>query len=58
MNLNWKQSLVGIIQSSLALGPIYFDVYPYFSLSLSNSNICEALTLNVKNHGYNYIEGT
>ena len=27
-NLNWKQSLMGIIQSSLAHGPVYFDVYP------------------------------
>lgn len=57
-NLNWKQSLMGIIESSLALGPVYFDAYPNLSLSLSDSNIFEALTLNVKTHGYNYIPGT
>ncbi|KAL8493010.1 hypothetical protein ACS0TY_024281 [Phlomoides rotata] len=57
-NLNWIQSLMRIIQSSLALGPVYFDVYPNLSLSLSDSNICDSLTLNIKTHGYNYIKGT
>ena len=27
-NMNWKQSLMGIIQSSLTNGPVYFNVYP------------------------------
>ena len=27
-NLDWKKSLMGIIQSSLAHGPVHFDVYP------------------------------
>ena len=57
-NLNWKQSLMGIIQSSLAHGPVYFNVYPNLQLSLSDVNILDALTLNVKTHGYNYIPGT
>lgn len=57
-NLNWKQSLMGIIQSSLAHGPVYFDVYPNLQLSLSDVNILDALTLNVKTHGYNYVSGS
>ena len=57
-NLNWKQSLMGIIQSSLAHGPVYFNVYPNLQLSLSDANITEALTLNVKTHGYNYMPGS
>ncbi|KAL8488701.1 hypothetical protein ACS0TY_024840 [Phlomoides rotata] len=57
-NLNWKQSLMGIIQSNLAHGPVYFDVYPNLCLSLSDINILEALPLNVKTHGYNYTPGT
>ncbi|KAL8503307.1 hypothetical protein ACS0TY_022155 [Phlomoides rotata] len=57
-NLNWKQSLTGIIKSSLANGPIYFDVYPNLCLSLYDINILEALTLNIKTHGYNYTPGT
>lgn len=57
-NLNWKQSLMGIIQSSLAHGPVYFDVYPNLQLSLTDANITDALTLNVRTHGYNYNPGS
>lgn len=57
-NRNWKQSLIGIIQSSLAHGPVYFDVYPNLQLSLTDVNILDALTLNVKTHGYNYMPGS
>jgi hypothetical protein len=57
-NLDWKKSLMGLIQSSLAHGPVYFNVYPNLQLSLSDINILEAVTLNVKTHGYNYIPGS
>lgn len=57
-NMNWKQSLIGIIQSSLSHGPVYVNVYPNLQLSLSDVNILDALTLNVKTHGYNYIPGS
>ena len=49
---------MGIIQSSLAHGPIYFDVYPNLSVSLSDINILDSLTLNFKTRGYNYTPGT
>lgn len=49
---------MGLIQSSLAHGPVYFNVYPNLQLSLSDVNILEAITLNVKTHGYNYIPGS
>ncbi|KAL9682056.1 hypothetical protein QQ045_013849 [Rhodiola kirilowii] len=45
---------MGIIQTSLAHGPVYFDVYPNLQLSLSDVNILDSSTLNVKTHGYNY----
>ena len=57
-NRNWKQSLMGIIQTSLTNGPVYFNVYPNLQLSLSDVNILDALTLNVKTHGYNYVPGS
>lgn len=47
-----------IIQSSLAHGPVYFNVYPNLQLSLTDVNILDALTLNVKTHGYNYAPGS
>ncbi|KAL3510967.1 hypothetical protein ACH5RR_030368 [Cinchona calisaya] len=49
---------MGIIQSSLANGPVYFNAYPNLQLSLSDVNILDALTLNVKIHGYNYVPGS
>ena len=57
-NLDWKKSLIGIIQSSLAHGPVFFNVYPNLQLSMSDVNILDALTLNVKTHGYNYTPGS
>jgi hypothetical protein len=57
-NLDWKQSLIGIVQSSLAHGPVYFNVYPNLQLSLSDVNILDSLTLNIKTHGYNYAPGS
>ncbi|KAG5580027.1 hypothetical protein H5410_050654 [Solanum commersonii] len=38
----------------LAYGPLYFNAQPNLQLSLTDSNILDALTLNVKTHGYNY----
>ncbi|KAG5610977.1 hypothetical protein H5410_022258 [Solanum commersonii] len=42
-NLNFRQSLM-----------VYFNAQPNLQLSLTDSNILDALTLNVKTHGYNY----
>ena len=57
-NRDWKSSLMGAMQSSLSHGPVYFDVYPNLQLSLTDRNIFQALTLNVKTHGYNYVTGS
>ncbi|KAK9671709.1 hypothetical protein RND81_12G049400 [Saponaria officinalis] len=57
-NLDWKKSIMGVIKTSLAHGPVYFDVYPNLTLSISDDNILDALTLNVKTHGYNYAQGS
>ncbi|KAG5630984.1 hypothetical protein H5410_002701 [Solanum commersonii] len=47
-NLNFHQSLMGSIESTVAYGP----------LSLTDSNILDAFTLNVKTHGYNFAAGS
>ena len=41
-----------MMETSLYNGPIYFDCYPNFALSLTNPNILDALTLNVKIDNY------
>ncbi|KAG5625614.1 hypothetical protein H5410_010832 [Solanum commersonii] len=39
---------MGSIESTVAYGPIYFNAQPNLQLSLTDSNILDALTLNVK----------
>ncbi|KAG5573025.1 hypothetical protein H5410_062791 [Solanum commersonii] len=50
-------ALMGSIESTVAYGPVYFNAQPNLQLSLTDSNILDALTLNVKMHGYNYAVG-
>ncbi|KAG5570726.1 hypothetical protein H5410_060492 [Solanum commersonii] len=57
-NLNFRQSLMGSIESTIDYGPIYFNTQPNLQVSLIDANILDALTLNVKMHGYNYAPGS
>ncbi|KAG5609782.1 hypothetical protein H5410_021063 [Solanum commersonii] len=50
-NHNWKKSLIGTIQTSLAYEPIYFNGYPNLQISLQDKNSLSSLLLNVKLHG-------
>ena len=50
--LRYKDSLLGTIETSLSNGPIYFDCYPNFIVSLSDQNILDTLTRDVKTHNY------
>ena len=47
-----------MMKTSLHKGPIYYNCYPNFALSLSDKNIMVALTLNVKTDGYYMKEGS
>ncbi|KAG5589784.1 hypothetical protein H5410_040298 [Solanum commersonii] len=57
-NHNWKKSLRGTIQTSLAYGPVYFNAYPNLQISLQDENSLSSLMLNVKLNGYDYMHGT
>ncbi|KAG5581150.1 hypothetical protein H5410_051777 [Solanum commersonii] len=57
-NHNWKKSLIGTIQTSLAYRPIYVNAYPNLQISLQDENSLSSLMLNVKLHGYDYMPGT
>ena len=46
------------METSLHKGPIYFNYYPNFALSLFDRNIMDALTLNIKMNGYYMKEGS
>ena len=54
----FSDSLLGIIQSSLCNGPVYFDCHPNLSVSLSDKNIFDVLTLNLQLSGYDMKVGS
>jgi hypothetical protein len=56
--INFRTSILGMIQSSLFNGPVHFDVFPNLTLSLDDINILKALTLNVLTFGYDMEEGS
>ncbi|CAN4101668.1 unnamed protein product [Withania somnifera] len=45
---NFDDSLLGILQSNLANGPVYFNCYLNYLVALNDQNIMDTLTLNVK----------
>ena len=55
---DFQDGVLGIIESSLCHGPVHFDCYPYFTVSLSDPHILKVLTLNIKMHGYNILPGS
>ena len=56
--LNVDDSLLGILESNLAQGPVYFNCYPNLSIEIENPNILDNLTLNVKTKNMNNKLGT
>ncbi|CAN7066399.1 unnamed protein product, partial [Brassica rapa subsp. trilocularis] len=53
----FEDSLLSSVESSLCTGPISFDCYPNFTVSLNDKNILKSLVLQVKTHNYEMIEG-
>ena len=46
-----------MVESSLYKGPIYFDCYPNFAVSLTDETVLETLELDIETSGYNMLEG-
>jgi hypothetical protein len=46
-----------MVESSLYNGPIYFDCYPNFAVSLKDKTVLQALELDIETSGYNMYEG-
>ncbi|WP_353803691.1 hypothetical protein, partial [Acinetobacter baumannii] len=56
--LNVEDSLLGILESNLAHGPVYFNCYPNFSIEIEDPHILDTLTLNIKTKNMNSKLGT
>ncbi|KAK2987237.1 hypothetical protein RJ640_017427 [Escallonia rubra] len=50
---SFDDSLLGMVETSLCNGPMYFNCYPNFSVSLSDPHIMDVLTLDIKTQRYN-----
>jgi hypothetical protein len=54
---NFSDITLGIIKSSLYNGPIHFDCYPDFTISLNEPHMLKSLLLNIKTLWYEVLEG-
>ena len=55
---NFKDSLLGTVESSLYKGPISFDCYPNFTVSLEDTNLLKSLVLDIQTHNYVMEDGS
>ena len=56
--LNWIPSIMGAVETSLCPAPVYFNVYPNLTLSLTDRHICESVQLKLLTKGYDFLLGT
>jgi hypothetical protein len=56
--VNFRISILEMIQSSLFNGPIHFDVFLNLTISLDDINILKALNLNVLTSSHDMEEGS
>ncbi|PIN08010.1 hypothetical protein CDL12_19419 [Handroanthus impetiginosus] len=54
----FEDSLLGIVESTLCDGPVYFKCFPNFTVSLADPNILQSLILNIKTEGFDMLKGT
>jgi len=54
---DWQDSLLGVIEATMHDGPVYFDCFPDFTVSLSDPHILKVLTLSIRTQGYKVLEG-
>jgi hypothetical protein len=45
-----------MVESSIFQGPIYFNCYPNFAVSLINETVLQTLELDIETSGYNMLE--
>ena len=52
----FTDSILSMIDSNLANGPVYFNCFPNFSMNINDSSILSSLTLNIKTKNMNFVE--
>ena len=54
----YKDALLGMVDTSLFQGLIYFNCYPNFVVSLTDETVLQTLELDIETSSYNMLEGT
>lgn len=57
-HLKFTLSLLGIVQSNLEQGPVYFNYRPSLTVSLQDKNIMDAISLDVHSQGLELKDGS
>lgn len=57
-HINYKDSLLGLFETSLTNGPIYSNCFPNFTVSLTDPHIMKILTLDILTLNYNMLKGS
>ncbi|KAK0583144.1 hypothetical protein LWI29_033779 [Acer saccharum] len=56
---NYKESILGIAETSLTYGPIYFQCYPNFTIALNLDEHKEkCLAIDIQTHNYQFLRGS
>jgi hypothetical protein len=55
---DFKPSLAALVETSLCHGPVYFNVSPNISLSLTDRNLFDTMQLTINTNGYNFKPGS
>ena len=50
-HIRFEDNFLGTIKTSLSCGPVHFDCFPNFIVSLHDQHVMKALTLNIKTQG-------
>ena len=52
----FTDSILSMIDSNLANGPVYFNCFPNFSININDPSILSSLNLNIKTKNMNFVE--
>ncbi|KAG9453471.1 hypothetical protein H6P81_006375 [Aristolochia fimbriata] len=49
---------MGVMETSLTSGPVYFNIYPDLALSMTDPHLLKSLSLNLMIHNYHFLPGS
>ena len=53
-HLDYRDSIIGVVQAGLNDGPVYFQCFPNFTVRLRDADILDSVILHVMTHGFKF----